>query len=218
MAIAGASDVTAQHASLHNIAQNIGALGFFADLLAQDSALARGRFTFDTEKQLLRELPFEFTEAAAAAVETPVAPVADADAQDDVDAELLGIFIAEAQEVLGVVVETLPRAADEPGNQQTLTGLRRAFHTLKGSSRMVGLEAFGATAASIERVMNIWLADGRAATADLLALLAHAYAELDAWVAELAAGQAPQRDGAALIEAAARVQEGGAFEPPADAS
>jgi chemosensory pili system protein ChpA (sensor histidine kinase/response regulator) len=211
-----ASDVTAQHASLHNIAQNIGALGFFADLLAQDSALARGRFTFDTDKQLLRELPFEFTEAPAAA-ETPVAPAAEADAQDDVDAELLGIFIAEAQEVLGVVVETLPRAADEPGNQETLTGLRRAFHTLKGSSRMVGLEAFGATAASIERVMNIWLADGRAATADLLALLAHAYAELDAWVAELAAGQAPQRDGAALIEAAARVQEGGAFEPPADA-
>ena len=211
-----ASDVTAQHASLHNIAQNIGALGFFADLLAQDSALARGRFTFDTEKQLLRELPFEFTEAAAP-VETPAAPVADADEHDDVDAELLGIFIAEAQEVLGVVVETLPRAADEPGNQATLTGLRRAFHTLKGSSRMVGLEAFGATAASIERVMNIWLADGRAATADLLALLAHAYAELDAWVAELAAGQAPQRDGAALIEAAARVQEGGAFEPPADA-
>jgi len=209
-------DVTAQHASLHNIAQNIGALGFFADLLAQDSALARGRFTFDTDKQLLRELPFEFTEAAAA-VETPVAPVAEAGAHDDADAELLGIFIAEAQEVLGVVVETLPRAADEPGNQQTLTGLRRAFHTLKGSSRMVGLEAFGATAASIERVMNIWLADGRAATADLLALLAHAYAELDAWVAELAAGQAPQRDGAALIEAAARVQEGGAFEPPADA-
>jgi len=209
-------DVTAQHASLHNIAQNIGALGFFADLLAQDSALARGRFTFDTDKQLLRELPFEFTEAAAA-VETPVALVAEADAQDDVDAELLGIFIAEAQEVLAFVVETLPRAADEPDNQETLTGLRRAFHTLKGSSRMVGLEAFGATAASIERVMNIWLADGRAATADLLALLAHAYAELDAWVAELAAGQAPQRDGAALIEAAARVQEGGAFAPLADA-
>jgi chemosensory pili system protein ChpA (sensor histidine kinase/response regulator) len=207
-------DVTAQHASLHNIAQNIGALGFFADLLAQDSALARGRFTFDTEKQLLRELPFEFTEAAAA--ETPVAAVAGADAQDDVDAELLDIFIAEAQEVLAFVVETLPRAADEPGNQETLTGLRRAFHTLKGSSRMVGLEAFGATAASIERVMNVWLADGRAATADLLALLAHAYAELDAWVAELAAGQAPQGDGAALIEAAARVQEGGAFAPSAE--
>ncbi len=210
--------VTDQHASLHNIAQNIGALGFFADLLAQDSELARGRFTFDPEKRLLRELPFEFVEAAAPepaleATDAPVAPEPAApQVQDDIDAELLEIFIAEAQEVLAFVVETLPRAADEPGNQETLTGLRRAFHTLKGSSRMVGLDAFGATAASIERVMNVWLADGRAATADMLALLAHAYAELDAWVTELAAGQTTGRDGAALIEAAARVQEGGGFE------
>ncbi|WP_208281304.1 hybrid sensor histidine kinase/response regulator [Massilia oculi] len=208
------ADVTSQHASLHNIAQNIGALGFFADLLAQDSEAARGRFTFDLDKLLLRELPFEFVEAPAEAApaETPAAEPAD-EIADGVDAELLGIFIAEAQEVLAFVVETLPRAADEPSNQEILTQLRRGFHTLKGSSRMVDLEAFAATAAAIERVMNVWLADGRSATADLLALLAHAYAELDAWVAELAAGLLPARDGAALIEAAARVQEGGPFEP-----
>ncbi|RNF28107.1 chemotaxis protein [Massilia aurea] len=210
---ASEADVTNQHASLHNIAQNIGALGFFADLLAQDAEAARGRFTFDLDKLLLRELPFEFVEAPAEAA--PVAESAE-EIANGVDAELLGIFIAEAQEVLAFVVETLPRAADEPSNQEILTQLRRAFHTLKGSSRMVDLEAFAATAAAIERVMNVWLADGRSATADLLALLAHAYAELDAWVAELAAGRTPERDGAALIEAAARVQEGGPFEPLGD--
>lgn len=234
---ASPSNVTSQHASLHNIAQNIGALGFFADLLAQDSEAARGRFTFDLDKRLLRELPFEFVEtpapapvvapsaesapesesepvaAQAGAPDPAPAPAPQTQEQDDVDAELLEIFITEAQEVLAFVFENLPRAADEPGNQETLTLLRRSFHTLKGSSRMVGLEAFGGTAAAIERVMNVWLADGRAATADLLALLAHAYAELDAWVAELAAGQKPARDGAVLIDAAARVQEGEAFEP-----
>ena len=206
------ADVTSQHASLHNIAQNIGALGFFADLLAQDSEAAKGRFTFDVEKKLLRELPFEFVDAPAAADTDVLATPEPMQEEQGVDAELLEIFIAEAQEVLGFVVQTLPRAADEPSNQETLTQLRRSFHTLKGSSRMVELEAFGATAAAIERVMNVWLADGRAATADLLALLAHAYAELDAWVADLAAGRTPERDGAALIAAAARVQEGGAFE------
>ena len=203
-------DVTSQHASLHNIAQNIGALGFFADLLAQDSEAAKGRFTFDVDKQLLRELPFEF-------VESPMPEAGEAAAEpeqqaSEVDAELLDIFIAEAREVLAFVVQTLPRAADEPASQEILTQLRRSFHTLKGSSRMVELEDFGATAAAIERVMNVWLADGRAATADLLALLAHAYAELDAWVADLAAGRTPERDGAALIAAATRVQEGGPFE------
>ena len=216
---ASEADVTDQHASLHNIAQNIGALGFFADLLAQDSEAARGRFTFDLDKRLLRELPFEFVETPAEAApadlpsELPVDAPAQPEAADGVDAELLGIFIAEAQEVLAFVVETLPRAADEPSNQEILTQLRRSFHTLKGSSRMVDLEVFAATAAAIERVMNVWLADGRSATADLLALLAHAYAELDAWVAELAAGRTLERDGAALIAAAARVQEGGPFEP-----
>ncbi|WP_273161908.1 Hpt domain-containing protein [Massilia timonae] len=209
---ASEANVTDQHASLHNIAQNIGALGFFADLLAQDSEAARGRFTFDLDKLLLRELPFEFVAAPAEAAPVDM-PAQTAQAADGVDAELLGIFIAEAQEVLAFVVETLPRAADEPANQEILTQLRRGFHTLKGSSRMVDLEAFAATAAAIERVMNVWLADGRSATADLLALLAHAYAELDAWVAELAAGLLPARDGAALIAAAARVQEGGPFEP-----
>ncbi|MGF6273476.1 chemosensory pili system protein ChpA (sensor histidine kinase/response regulator) [Massilia sp. UYP11] len=216
---ASAADLTDQHASLHNIAQNIGALGFFADLLAQDSEAARGRFTFDLDKLLLRELPFEFVAAPLepAPVDTPAdGPAPAPEAADGVDAELLGIFIAEAQEVLAFVVETLPRAADEPSSQEILTQLRRGFHTLKGSSRMVDLEAFAATAAAIERVMNVWLADGRSATADLLALLAHAYAELDAWVAELAAGLLPARDGAVLIVAAARVQEGGPFEPLAD--
>lgn len=203
-------DVTSQHASLHNIAQNIGALGFFADLLAQDSEAAKGRFTFDVDKQLLRELPFEFVETPMPEAEQ--APAEPEQQASEVDAELLDIFIAEAQEVLAFVVQTLPRAADEPANQEILTQLRRSFHTLKGSSRMVELEEFGVTAAAIERVMNLWLADGRAANADLLALLAHAYAELDAWVADLAAGRAPQRDGAALIAAAARVQEGGPFE------
>ncbi|MBQ5942817.1 Hpt domain-containing protein [Massilia sp. AB1] len=202
-------DVTSQHAALHNIAQNIGALGFFADLLAQDSETAKGRFTFDQDKLLLRELPYEF-------VETPPepAPVAqEAPAQESsIEAELLEIFIAEAQEVLGFVAQNLPRAAEEPGNQETLTLLRRSFHTLKGSSRMVELEDFAATAAAVERVMNVWLADSRPATANLLALLAHAHAELDAWVADLAAGRTPARDGAALIEAAGRVQEGGPFE------
>ncbi|MBQ5950259.1 Hpt domain-containing protein [Massilia sp. ST3] len=203
-------DVTSQHAALHNIAQNIGALGFFADLLAQDSEAAKGRFTFDEDKRLLRELPYEFVEPASEPAQEASAPV-----ETSIEAELLEIFIGEAQEVLGLVAEHLPRAADDPGNQETLTLLRRSFHTLKGSSRMVELEDFAATSAAVERVMNVWLSDSRPASAGLLALLAHAHAELEAWVADLAAGRTPARDGAALVEAAARVQEGGPFEAPA---
>ena len=64
--------------------------------------------------------------------------------------------------------------------------LRRSFHTLKGSGRMVGLSNFAEGGAAVERVMNAWLAEGRAASADLLALLDFAAADMAAWVDELA--------------------------------
>ena len=208
---ASAGEVSTQSAVLHNIAQNIGALGFFTDLLAQDSEAARGRFTFDLEKRLLRELPFEFVEAAPAPVLAQEAATQEARQQEaTIESELLEIFILEAQEVLGFVLEALPQAERNPGSQETLTLLRRGFHTLKGSSRMVSLDSFAEGAAAVERVMNLWLAEARSATPELLDLLRQAHAELSAWVAELAAGGASQRDSAALVAAAARVLEGGA--------
>jgi chemosensory pili system protein ChpA (sensor histidine kinase/response regulator) len=97
-----------------------------------------------------------------------------------------------------------------PASQDALTIVRRAFHTLKGSARMVSLDEFAAAAAALERVMNGWLADGHAATPELLDLVAHAHAELTPWVAELAASGASARGSAELIAAAERVQAGGA--------
>lgn len=206
---ASGGDLTAQSGALHNIAQNIGALGFFADLLAQDSEAAGSRFSFDQQKRLLLELPFEFVEAAPGpAVVHETAPAQDA----TIETELLEIFIMEAQEVLGFVAEALPQAESNPASQETLTLLRRSFHTLKGSSRMVNLEGFAEAAAAVERVMNLWLAEARSATPALLALLREAHAELSGWVAELAAGGASGRDSAAIVALAARVQEGAAPE------
>ncbi|KFI06276.1 Hpt domain-containing protein [Massilia sp. BSC265] len=210
-------DVSAQSSVLHNIAQNIGALGFFTDLLAQDSEVAKGRFTFDLEKRLLRELPFEFVEAApgfapgsAATEEVPEQPQ-----EATIESELLEIFILEAREVLGFVAEALPQAESNPASQETLTLLRRSFHTLKGSGRMVSLDSFAEAAAAVERVMNLWLAEARSATPELLALLRQAHAELSAWVADLVASGSSTRDNATIVAAAARVQEGGAPVPDA---
>jgi chemosensory pili system protein ChpA (sensor histidine kinase/response regulator) len=227
---AGGIDADARKRVLENLAQNVGALGFFIDALAQNPESARRRFRFDAGEQLFREQPFDAVAEqgtpvadAAVAAETPApaapepagaagsAPAGTAQADAAVEAELLEIFIGEAREVLAVVAETLPSAHADPDSQETLTRLRRSFHTLKGSGRMVGLEQFAHAAAAVEKTMNLWLAESRAATPDLLALLAHAHAELSAWVAELAAGARPARSGEPLAEAAARVQEGGTF-------
>ncbi len=219
----GDGDVRAQAGVLHNIARNIGALGFFTDMLAQNGDSAKGRFVFDGEAGLLRELSFDQVGSAAAPAPAP-APAspetasveAQAPAQDNgIDAELLEIFVAEAGEVLDTIAATLPGLRQEPASQEALVVVRRAFHTLKGSARMVSLEQFAAGAAALEKVMNVWLADGRAATPALLDLAEHAHAELTPWVAELAAQGASARDSAQLIAAAERVQAGDALAPDA---
>jgi len=215
MLIGDTPDAATRGAVLDNLARNVGALGFFTDALAQNVDGARKRFRFDAAAGLFGELQYEGQAGApepATAAPVPAEP-APAHEPDAVEAELLEIFIGEARDVLDVVGTALPAARANPADQDTLTRVRRGFHTLKGSSRMVGLEQFAAAAAAIEKVMNLWLAEARAATADLLALLAHAHAELAAWVDELAAGASP-RDGGALARAAARVQEGGEFGAP----
>ena len=217
-------DPALEAASLQNIAQNIGALGFFVDMLGQNNEAARQRFSFDSQEGMLRAVPFDkagavdeaVVEEAPAAVAAPApAPVevaAPMPAADGVEAELLEIFIGEAQEVLEVVGSTLPAARRAPGDLETLTVLRRSFHTLKGSGRMVGLNNFAEGAAAVEKTMNLWLAEGRAASDDLLALLERASADMGAWVAELVASGSSARDSAALVAAATRVMEGGPFE------
>ena len=103
----------------------------------------------------------EIISAAAPAVPEPAplpmpAPVLAApETDEEVDAELLEIFLFEAEEVLQCVHETIPQSRSEPYNQDHLTTLRRSFHTLKGSGRMVGLMAFGEGAWSIEQVLNL---------------------------------------------------------------
>ncbi|MFC5551581.1 Hpt domain-containing protein [Massilia aerilata] len=225
----GGQDDATRARILENLARNVGALGFFIDALAQNTETARRRFRFDAGEGLFRELPFDAVAEVADEVVPPVdapvamaepesvippAPAADAPVEQGdaaIEAELLEIFISEAQEVLGVVAGTLPAAHANPDSQETLTRIRRSFHTLKGSGRMVGLDEFASAAAAIEKTMNQWLAESRAATPDLLALLDRAHADLSAWVDELAAGAGPARSGEALIAAAAQVQEGGVF-------
>jgi chemosensory pili system protein ChpA (sensor histidine kinase/response regulator) len=226
----GLGDVSQESKLLDDVAQNVGALGFFVDMLAQNAAGARERFAFDAEQGAFRSVPFKKLAAAGpvpvleekvspttsptpAPLPEPVPESSDA----AVEAELLEIFITEAQEVLEFVRGTLAKPRAEAGSAENLAMLRRSFHTLKGSGRMVGLNQFADAAAGIERTMNVWLAEERPATEALFGLLEYAAREMTAWVAELVAQGISPRNADALTAAAARVQEGAPFEPPAAA-
>ena len=116
----------------------------------------------------------------------PLAPVAVALADDaDDDTELLDIFLDEAREVVQTGTSAIRALEQDPSNLADQTTLRRAFHTLKGSSRMVDLNEFGEAAWSFEQLMNTWLAEQRPASTDLLRATSAAMQAFGRWVEDI---------------------------------
>lgn len=111
-------------------------------------------------------------------------------AHEDSDDELLDIFLEEAREVVGNGRAALELLAEDPANMSEQTVLRRAFHTLKGSSRMVGLDEFGQAGWAMEQMLNAWLAEQKAMPAPMRQLAAQALDGFEAWVAAIEAGAA----------------------------
>jgi chemosensory pili system protein ChpA (sensor histidine kinase/response regulator) len=157
----------------------------------------------------------------------PQAETPSADAQrlkdasvERLDAELLAIFLEEAVSVLATIAENLALSRGQPASMAHLVTIRRSFHTLKGSGRMVGLARLAEAAWAVEQVMNLWLQQERSATPELLALVELAQGTFADWVARLQKGE-PQPDAAAVLAAAERVRRGepalAAAPPPAAA-
>ena len=107
---------------------------------------------------------------------------------EGVEPELLEIFLEEANEVLATMGEASDACQSNPDDQASLTVIRRGFHTLKGSGRMVGLNELGETAWRLEQLMNGWLAEKKPASSDLLRLIGRARGVFQDWVGR-AAGQ-----------------------------
>ncbi|GAB3112972.1 response regulator [Aestuariicella hydrocarbonica] len=76
------------------------------------------------------------------------------EAEDDIDDEILEIFVEEAGEVLEAIDEFFPLWSENFDDKDSLNEFRRAFHTLKGSGRMVGANDIGELAWSVENMLN----------------------------------------------------------------
>jgi len=123
-------------------------------------------------------------------------------AQDD---EMLEIFLEEARDVIATAGEARSELAASPDDLSLMTTLRRAFHTLKGSSRMVGLKDFGEAAWACEQLYNTHLADQRAMPAPLLDFTEWCLGYLSGWVDDISARRAPTHDAPTVIAAAERI-------------
>ncbi|MGK0674540.1 MAG: Hpt domain-containing protein, partial [Halothiobacillaceae bacterium] len=89
-------------------------------------------------------------EPVAAAMAVPVPRLV----PEDTDNEVLEIFIEEAREVLETIRMRLAQWRDNPADRSALTELRRAFHTLKGSGRIIGAQLIGEFGWAFENLLN----------------------------------------------------------------
>ncbi len=122
-----------------------------------------------------------------------------------IDAELLAIYLEEATEVLAVIQEAVNRVRAKPAIA-SLGALRRAFHTLKGSGRMVGLTDPAETAYALERTLERFIENGQPANDRLLQLLDQAHTHFQA-VIEALRTERPVDSGTAIVELAEAVRE-----------
>ncbi len=62
---------------------------------------------------------------------------------ENADPELVKLFIEEAREELAKIERAFPVWDQNPLEREALVTVRRSFHTLKGSGRMVGARELG---------------------------------------------------------------------------
>ena len=142
----------------------------------------------------------------------PLEPDATA-AEDNDEDDLLDIFLEEAREVGANGLEAVSHLQVQPGDLEHLTTLRRAFHTLKGSSRMVGLDEFGEAAWAMEQLLNTVLAEQRPASPPLLTLAGEAMSQLGRWVNDISAHQAEAWRSLPFRSSAEALREQGQYLP-----
>ena len=156
-------------------------------------------------------------------IAAPVAPVKAEQPQvaavvqhpSEEEQELLDIFLEEAQEVLGAMRDNLETCRLHSDSHESLVNIRRGFHTLKGSGRMVGLNDLGEVAWCVERAMNKWLQDKKPPTPGLLHFISVAEQSFSDWVEILKKQGVADIDANDLVADAQQIENGLDLETPA---
>ena len=98
------------------------------------------------------------------------------------DDEILEFFLEEAREITDQSAEMLAKWRENPADEESLTTLRRCYHTLKGSGRMSGAVDFGEYAWQIEDMLNDVIAGKYSANDAMFSLLDEAISELPGYL------------------------------------
>ncbi|MEO5628757.1 MAG: Hpt domain-containing protein, partial [Thermomonas sp.] len=92
-------------------------------------------------------------------------------AGDEIDDEIREIFLEEFEEEIANLNEQLPAWRRAPDDGELLRPIRRVFHTLKGSGRLVGAKTLGEFSWHVENMLNRVLDGSRPASHAVLAFI-----------------------------------------------
>ena len=139
----------------------------------------------DGRAEPVAAMPVAETAPAPVAIAAPIAAGFDT-TSDDIDDEIREIFLEEFEEEIANLGQLLPAWKADPNNIERLQPVRRVFHTLKGSGRLVGAKTLGEFSWKIENMLNK-VRDGlRPATPPVIAMVDHACGALPQLHAALA--------------------------------
>jgi chemosensory pili system protein ChpA (sensor histidine kinase/response regulator) len=144
------------------------------------------------------EPPAETKSVSPASPPSTQSAAATAPATEEFDEEILEIFIEDARDVYGNIVREFANWQADPSGTAALAELRRGYHTLKGSGRMVGATQIAELAWAVEDMLN-HVRDGKMqATPDVFDIVAQSQAALPDMIGQLEGGPASSVDTAAL--------------------
>lgn len=121
-----------------------------------------------------------------------------ADDDNDIDEEILGIFFEEADEEMETLAVQFPKWKANHEDEDALGIVRRSFHTLKGSGRMVGAIDIGEFAWEFENILNRVIDHTVPINAELISLIEKALNALPHVIAKFKGEEADEIDLEAL--------------------
>ena len=141
------------------------------------------------------------------ATEVMPLPVVAPDAEH-LDPELLELFIEEAKEEYASIKRKLPVWQGDPDDMEALITVRRSFHTLKGSGRMVGAERIGEYAWNVENLLNKLINRTLVRTPPMVDFIVEAASVVPQMIEQLEVGTEPTADIALLMARAQAFADG----------
>ena len=127
---------------------------------------------------------------------------------EDSDEEIIDVFIEEALEELQKVGSLFPAWRSDPSDRESVTTIRRSFHTLKGSGRLIGATLIGEFSWAFENMLNRLIDGTIKESSAMFSVIDEAVAVLPQLIEQIRGNQQPVENISELMQRAASISVG----------